>query len=705
MSMAGAQGRAARTQRMRRAAFALSGMLVLTMGCSSSATTDKDTATPADTSADVADTQIVDVPPGAVCVPGTTDGCATSQHVLRCLPDGSGYEAELCTDELGVTTACYNPGVCAQCQPGSRRCDPQDSTAIHECNGDGQWQPAENCDATKGLQCAAGGLCQKACDINVKAKSYVGCSFWATDLDNAFVPGGSRSYYDAAGAQYAVVVSNASDKLSTTITIEQFEGGAVEKVLYDSQGEQMDFSPLMPGELRVFNLPARNINATIQEKLAYRVTSSAPIAAYQFNPLENVNVYSNDASLLLPDELLGKYYIAMSREQSFSILRGFVTVVGTQGGKTNVSVTFSKSTGRTLGSQDGKIKAYNCKPDDAGATCSAQFVLDQWDVLNLESDEVGSDLTGTVVLADKRVAVFAGSEAANVPNTNHCLTGACTPQQIAKGEKCGVCEWDGKTACNRNDHCSAFITCCADHLEMQMFPVKTWGWRYVGVKLQPRGQELDAWRILAATDGTLVDVSPGTLDAKGKPVKVPVLDQGESYEFETLGSFELVARHKDGSPAPVMLGHFMASQDAPEPNTSGAQQGDAGTGDPAFLLAIPTDQWREDFVFLTPDKYASNYISIAAPIDAQVVFDGQPLAPDVFEMVPVLPSTDSTPALKYKMTRQYVSAGTHTVRSLPVNGEKRLVAVDVYGFDQYVSYGYPAGLDLKELAFIKEPGE
>jgi hypothetical protein len=31
---------------------------------------------------------------------------------------------------------------------------------------------------------------------------------------------------------------------------------------------------------------------------AYRVTSELPVVAYQFNPLENVSVFSNDASLL-----------------------------------------------------------------------------------------------------------------------------------------------------------------------------------------------------------------------------------------------------------------------------------------------------------------------------------------------------------------------------------------------------------------------
>jgi len=648
----------------------------------------------ADATADAAQTDagsdaklpdIAVIPPGGVCAPGTTGGCATENYVLRCKKDGSGFDSELCEDQDGNPTACYTGTGCAECTGGQKRCNPEDSTIVEECNADGKWVKLKQCDQALSHICTPSGECQKACDVNAKAKSYVGCAFWATDLDNAFVPGGNQTgYYDAANAQYSVVVSNPSDKLSSTLKVLNNEG----PVPFDSKGEPLDLSPLKPGDLRVFNLPPRNINATIQEPLAYRIESSSPIAAYQFNPLENVNVYSNDASLLLPEEMLDNWYIVMAREQSFSILRGFLTVVAVQPGPTKVTVTFAKTSGKTLPSSDGSIKSF--KPGE-----SAEFTLKQWDTLNIESDQVGGDLTGSEILADRRVAVFAGSEAANVPNTNHCLTNKCTEAQKQKGIKCGVCEWDNKTQCGSNEHCSAFITCCADHLEMQMFPVTTWGTHYVGVKLFPRGQELDSWRILAATDGTKVALNPPQKDAKGKPINVPVLDHGEWFEFESKGSFEIISKRDDGAAAPIMVGHFMASQDAPEPNTSGSQSGDAGTGDPAFLLAIPIEQWRTDYVFLTPNKYAQNYISIAAPMDAEVLIDGEPLAPDLFQNI----NKD------HKFVRLFVNPGTHVVRALPVGKEPRRVAVDVYGFDQYVSYGYPAGLDLKNLELVKKPGE
>ncbi|MCB9740219.1 MAG: IgGFc-binding protein [Deltaproteobacteria bacterium] len=617
------------------------------------------------------------VPDGAVCAPGAVEGCATDSARKVCAADGSGWVSEGCYSDAGDPTQCKLPGVCTVCVPGQKRCRPDDDSYVQDCNGDGEWVDGQQCDGVKGQQCY-NGICGEACEINVKANSYIGCSFWAADLDNAFVSGGARGYYDAAGAQYSIVISNPSDKLAANITISTVKG----PVLNDSEANPLDLSPLNPGELRVFNLPARNINGTVKDKLGYRVTSTVPITAYQFNPLENVNVFSNDASLLLPEELLGRYYMVMSREQSFGVLRGFVTVMATLGGQTTVNITFSGTAGKTLASSDESIKVFK-----AGE--SAEFVLDQWDTLNIETDQVGSDLTGTVVVANKRVAVFAGSEAANAPNTNHCLIDSCTQKQLDSGTKCGVCEYDGTTPCFNNEHCSSFITCCADHLEHQMFPVKTWGSRYLAVKLYKRNDEADYWRILAAEDGTKVTTIPPVKDPKGKNVYVPVLNKGEWFEIETKQNFEIVAKHVDGSPAPIMVGHFMASQDAPDPNTVGPQPGDAGTGDPAMMLGIPVEQWRKDFVFLTPNKYAFNYVSIGAPIDANVSLDGQPLPPDFWEKV----------SNTYKATKVFVGEGVHKVLS------DQAVAVEVYGFDQYVSYGYAAGLDLKDLKLVKEPGE
>jgi hypothetical protein len=623
-----------------------------------------------------ADTSSADAVCG-LCCPGEAKGCADNNHVLKCSDDGSGWISFKCVDDEDNVTQCILPGKCAACAKNQKRCNPKDASIVQQCDDQGQWNVLKTCDAKTGQLCFAN-ECVEACKAYEKANAYIGCDFWATDLDNAFVPGGKRGYYDAAGSQYAVVVSNASDQLASDIKISTHTG----PVKYDSEGDFLDVSPLPPGKLRIFNLPARNINGTSISKQAYRISSSAPISAYQFNPLENVNVFSNDASLLLPAKLYGRYYMVMSREQSFGVLRGFVTIVATYKGLTTVAITFSKTTTKTLANEDQKIKVYK-----AGE--SAEFTLEQWDTLNIETDDIGSDLTGTIIVANKPIGVWAGSEAANAPNTNHCDTSQCSSQELKKGYKCGVCQADNKVSCFKNEHCRAYITCCADHLEMQLFPVKTWGSHYVAVKLWPRGKESDYWRIMAAEDGTKVITKPGVKDPKGKPIYVPVLDKGDWFEIETTDNFEIIAQDIDGKPAPIMVGHFMASQNAPDPNTLGPQTGDAGTGDPAFLLAIPVEQWRKNYVFLTPTKYAFNYSSIAAPIDADVTLDGKLLPPDFWKKV----------SKKFKWTRIFVGEGVHTVTATGA------VAVEVYGWDQYVSYGYPAGLDLKDLELIKEPGD
>ena len=111
-------------------------------------------------------------------------------------------------------------------------------------------------------------------------------------------------------------------------------------------------------------------------------------------------------------------------------------------------------------------------PIRAGSTVPAlaigqshTVVLQPYQVLNLQSDALGSDLTGTIVTSTKPVAVFGGHEA------------AVGDQQ------------------------------CADHLEQQLFPVSTWGKNYVASKSKTRGIERDYWRFVASENGTSITLN------------------------------------------------------------------------------------------------------------------------------------------------------------------------------------------------------
>ena len=135
------------------------------------------------------------------------------------------------------------------------------------------------------------------------------------------------------------------------------------------------------------------------------------------------------------------------------------------------------------------------------------YCLNAYEVLNIETNQIGADLTGSRVQADAPVLVFGGSEASNAPNTNRCNleTNRC---EFDESIVCG-CE-EGDLDCSPHAPCtiSGLITCCADHLEQQLFPVETWGQRYLAVRSMQRGAEQELWRVLAREDDTIVEFTP-----------------------------------------------------------------------------------------------------------------------------------------------------------------------------------------------------
>jgi hypothetical protein len=630
----------------------------------------------------------------SVCIPGTFKQC--SDNLLGkvvCNDTGDGWVVVPC----GENSLCLTDH-CTFCKPGNTKC--QEDNIVLQCDetGSGYFE-SENCNPDQTGQICELGKCVKLCEINLKMNSYFGCDYWGADLDNAFVPGGESGFYDAQGSQYAIVVSNPNTKYSATVHIYNNEG----EVLNDSKDIPFDTSPIAPLTLRVYNLPRRDVNGTVKAPLAYRVSSSIPITAYQFNPLENVKVFSNDASLLLPTHVLGKYYIVMTREQTFTELRSYLTVIAASSGDTEVTVTVNASTLPGEG-----IK--HLEPKETFVTLMKQF-----DVLNIETTEIGADMTGSIIFSNKPVAVFGGSEASNAPNTNHCCPdGECLYNGIwmeCKSLDNCVCEYDKKTKCKTNADCIKFNTCCADHLEHQLFPVKTWGKHYIAAMSYPRNKEKDVFRIMAALDGTQIT----TLPPQGT---IPVLNKGEWIDIESNENFEIFSKK------PILVGQFLAAQDAPEPNVGGIKQpDDAATGDPTFILAVPVEQLRTDYVFLCPGKkedkstYMFDGVNIYFPAGTTVYFDDEELKPDEFTFMPVYQIMDmmKTQGVKEPLdlgikfgTMEVIGSGEWAVYKLIVSDGVHViqatqpVGVFVYGYDQYVSYGYAGGLDLKDLKLINE---
>ena len=180
------------------------------------------------------------------------------------------------------------------------------------------------------------------------------------------------------------------------------------------------------------------------------------------------------------------------------------------------------------------------------------------------------------------------------------------------------------------------------------------------------------WRILARTDNTRIVATPNVFAGEAL-----TLNAGQYYDILTTESFELEAS------APVLLGQFMTGQNDPHAIETGTYNPDsANIGDPAYLIGVPIEQYRSEYRFLVPSKYAEDYITIVAPVGVTVKLDGSVLSTDRFS---------SFGKGDYKAAYVRIEDGAH---SISADGRIGLFS---YGFDNYVSYGYPAGLDLKEL--------
>jgi hypothetical protein len=109
---------------------------------------------------------------------------------------------------------------------------------------------------------------------------------------------------------------------------------------------------------------------------------------------------------------------------------------------------------------------------------------------------------------------------------------------------------------------------------------------------------------------------------------------------------------------------------------------------------------------LTPDKYSFDFLVIAAPRDAHVFVDRQPVDDKICEAAAV-PDGKSSPAyVAYRCQLSFPAidpAKPGTVQPGRQNDGVHHVQADVpvgvlaYGFDAFVSYAYAGGTELKDL--------
>ncbi|MGM0576541.1 MAG: Ig-like domain-containing protein [Myxococcota bacterium] len=462
-------------------------------------------------------------------------------------------DGECTGDETGATCPedCEAPPVCT---PGEWTCE--GSGARKQCNLDGSGffeavacPGGQTCSAG---ECVGGG----GCEVDPALGAFAGCAFWTVDLPNHPDPTLDPTPEEQP---HAVVVSNPGEE-ATTLAFEAPEGVTLDIA-----------DPTVPaGESRVFEMPVQNVSGTETAMKGIRLMSDRPVLAHQFNPWQNS--FSNDASLLLPEALLGQEYVVLSWPTKALEL----TPIPLPGDPPNQSGWFT-----VVAPFDDTLVTVTVTANvDAGGTVQAMapgdsqtVTLQAGEVLNVEADpkdaEEVADLTGSTVVADKPVAVFGGHEAAVV-----------SPPGV-----------DG---------------CCADHLEEQLLPVEALGQDYLAVKTKPRGGDVDVWRVQAAEDDVTVTTDPAVEGLDG----VTLAETGDWVEVFTDASFEV---HGTGK---LQVGQYLV----------GNSTTDSGVGDPSLVVGVPAERFRDSYMLMVPEGFDEHWLTVVKEAGTTVHVDGIPVA-------------------------------------------------------------------------------
>jgi hypothetical protein len=632
----------------------------------------------------------------AACGPSAHHGDDGVDAAMDCSPEGAhqclGSTYQTCTGGMWQTAldcqaACLDDLGCVDCHPGEQFCKDGD---VWECGPDGT--PGSVVMQCTGATTCSGSTCVDACEEAATSKSYIGCEYWAVDLDNAvevlgavpspfqcndatfgygagvpatksvcFKTSGNTTTYaglcdppndacptgytcqsqqvcilNAQGSPFAIVVSNPNPK-DANVTVTGPAGQMITKIVPAGQ-----VVPILPQANNA--IPDASVDGTVKTRAAYKVVSDRPIVAYQFNPLDNVDVFSNDASLLIPRTAFDTDYYAMSyptldrRTVTGTQIPqhnyyGYLTVVAWQD---NTQIEVTPTTAIQASATQTTIAA--------GATTT--FTLNAFEVLNLEAAPgvapIG-DLTGTHVSSPNMMSfgVFAGHEATNF----------------------------GETTAPDSTHTSG--PCCADHLEEMMFPSSTWGKEFAISRSQQRTNEPDMLRIVAQKPNTTVTFTPAP--ASGT---CGTLAAGQFCQVKIMGDTEIA------STEPILVGHYLEASMWRDNPFFGIPTW-VGSGDPSMAIAVPTEQYRKDYAILVPSQYAKSYMSVSAASTGGVFLDGNAVTLAAF------PGGGT-----HRAARVMLSPGAHKITCPDGCG------ITVYGYDDAVSYMFAGGLDLKPIVIF-----
>jgi hypothetical protein len=501
------------------------------------------------------------------------------------------------------------------------------------------------------------------CEQAAAKRTYIGCDFWPTVTYNPVY-----SEFD-----FAVVIANTGAKNA--------------EISVTGPGSFTATDTIPSGGLKAITLPwvaglkgaefsrtntqdGRAKDSVRVDGGAYHVTSTMPVTAWQFNPLQYKKPLSgfakgcgtsfsttdcfsasNDASLLVPSTAMTGNYRVFGRSGIFGGAAGMAFTSASSG----VAITATKaSTHVTLGFPAGcgagtfSPPVGGCVAPGMGVTAAnggttAEYDLNAGDVLELvgvfaAGDSLQhADLSGTVINATQPVQVVAFNPISNIPDS----------------------------ATN------------ADHVEETVLPAEVIGTKYiVAPPTSPSGGVKGGHivRIYGNVDGTTLTYAPAA--PTGAPTTIAA---GAFVEFGPVSEPFTVEGNE-----PFVVASFMPGGSLQAPTGDHCPDFPC-RGDPSMSMMVTPQQFRKTYTFLAPVDYETNFADILLPSGANVMLDGAALTG----------APQAIGATGWSIVREPLAAASGGVHTLTADQN---VGLQVMGFGHATSYYYPGGLNLKLIS-------
>jgi IgGFc binding protein len=387
---------------------------------------------------------------------------------------------------------------------------------------------------------------------------------------------------------------------------------------------------------------------------AFVLTSDTPLSAYDILPFGGAQSHFPSAELLFPMSAWGTNYVVIATPPGTHAPPGPLW-------------------GQILAGEDGTSVQIVATADlPAAGTVPAtptnqlaSFTLDAGQYVQWQLDPGQPDLSGSVVLADKPVAVFAGNRFYR--------------QQPVPGPG-------------------------GESTHQQVQAISALGHTYVGAPFATRRQDqIDEpirYRFVGVADGTLLSYEPAIAGAPAS------LARGDVIDFLATGPFRASSQDADH---PFAAAQMMDTANVPSGSVPGASEAYCATfgfgpmlGDEEFVVMLPPAQYLSKYVFFTDPTYSTTHLALTrvktatgfadVSVDCLGTVTGwQPVGSDgAYEVAAV-------DLVRGGVGVASCQNGRHVAESEGPFG------VVVWGLDCYSSYAYSAGGNAASLTTLSVP--